>query len=510
MADPARPTRRSLILAGGGTKVAFQAGVLQVWLDEAGLSFDHADGASGGVFNLAMWCQGMTGTEIADNWRRFQPLAGIEPNWGGLARLPFAPSLFKLDRFRRNVLSRWCLDWEAIRDSEREATFNLYNFSRHRHVVLTAAEMDEDRLVLAVSLPMWFPPISIDGDDYIDAVFATGANLEEAVRRGADELWVIWTVSEQRDWDAGFVTHYSQVIEACANSRLRHVLGRIERNNEAVAAGGGGEFGRHIEVKLLRAEVPVHYLLNFTRDRIVQAVELGVGAARQWCREEGVPLAPPASPADRSPPPTAVRFTEEMGGYVGLDEEDYDQGARNGQADGTRLMFHLTITVDDLDRFVADAEHEAVAHGYVSCQALGGRRKVERGAFNLLVDERDFRDKRMRYRLWFRDAAGNPLTLSGFKVVADHAGLDLWPDTTTLYARVLRGHVEAADVAGAPVVASGILRLSPLAFAIQLATFRARAPSAAARARALCRFAGLFVGKLWDVYARGPLDQRPE
>ncbi|WP_434044603.1 MULTISPECIES: hypothetical protein [Sorangium] len=39
-----RPTKRSLILAGGGMKVAFQAGVLEVWLDEAGLSFDHVDG----------------------------------------------------------------------------------------------------------------------------------------------------------------------------------------------------------------------------------------------------------------------------------------------------------------------------------------------------------------------------------------------------------------------------------------------------------------------------------
>ncbi len=31
--------KRSLILAGGGIKVSFQAGVLQVWLDEAGLEF---------------------------------------------------------------------------------------------------------------------------------------------------------------------------------------------------------------------------------------------------------------------------------------------------------------------------------------------------------------------------------------------------------------------------------------------------------------------------------------
>ena len=67
MSDTAPPrTKRSLILAGGGIKVAFQAGVLQVWLDEAGLEFDHVDGASGGSFNLAMMCQGMSGTEIAD------------------------------------------------------------------------------------------------------------------------------------------------------------------------------------------------------------------------------------------------------------------------------------------------------------------------------------------------------------------------------------------------------------------------------------------------------------
>ena len=61
--------KQSLILAGGGLKVGYQAGVLQVCVDEAGLTFDHADGASGGCFNLAMYCQGMSGRKMADNWR---------------------------------------------------------------------------------------------------------------------------------------------------------------------------------------------------------------------------------------------------------------------------------------------------------------------------------------------------------------------------------------------------------------------------------------------------------
>jgi len=44
-------TKRTLMLAGGGLKIAFQAGVLQVWLDEAGLEFDHGDGVSAATFN---------------------------------------------------------------------------------------------------------------------------------------------------------------------------------------------------------------------------------------------------------------------------------------------------------------------------------------------------------------------------------------------------------------------------------------------------------------------------
>jgi predicted acylesterase/phospholipase RssA len=103
--------KRSLILAGGGVKVAFQAGVLQVWLDEAGLTFDHADGASGGTFNLAMWCQGMTGTQIADAWRRTKPIEGVSHDAAQLTKLLWARSIFTLDGYRRSVFPGWGLDW---------------------------------------------------------------------------------------------------------------------------------------------------------------------------------------------------------------------------------------------------------------------------------------------------------------------------------------------------------------------------------------------------------------
>ena len=75
----------------------------------------------------------------------------------------------------------------------------------------------------------------------------------------------------------------------------------------------------------------------------------------------------------------------------------------------------------------------------MKCEALGGELPVEKGVFNLFVDQGDPSLKRMLYRLFFRDGDGRPLTLSGFKVVEDDPGSDLWTDTTTLFTRILRG-----------------------------------------------------------------------
>jgi predicted patatin/cPLA2 family phospholipase len=275
--------KRSLMLAGGGLKIAFQAGVLQVWLDEAGIEFDHADAVSAASFNLAMWVQGMSGAQIADNWRNFNPIDAININWSQLPRLIFAESLFKLDAFRRKIFPAWGLDWNKIRTSGREATFNVYNFSKHNLRPVAPPEMTEDFLIATASLPIWFPPVRIDGDTYIDAVFNTASNLEEAIRRGADELWVIWTTSTSGEWRNGFVGNFFGIFEATTNGGYNRILARIETSNAAIERGAPGEFGRHITVRELRSEVALHYLFNFSKVRFERTVDRGVEAARAWC-----------------------------------------------------------------------------------------------------------------------------------------------------------------------------------------------------------------------------------
>ena len=271
------------MLAGGGLKIPFQAGVLQVWLDEAGIEFDHGDGVSAACFNLAMWVQGMSGKQIADNWRHFNPTSAVDVNWSQLPLLFFAESFFELDAFRKKIFPKWGIDLDQVRASNREATFNVYNFSTNQLRPVTTPEMSEDFLIATASLPMFFPPVKIDGDTYIDAVLNTSTNLEEAIRRGADELWVIWTTSERGKWGKGFLGNFFGIFEATANYSYRRVLKRIEANNTAIESGEFGEFGRPILVREIKAEVGLHYLFNFKQRRFPETVEAGVEAARAWC-----------------------------------------------------------------------------------------------------------------------------------------------------------------------------------------------------------------------------------
>ncbi|MDH6236033.1 GMC oxidoreductase [Cryobacterium sp. CG_9.6] len=226
---------------------------------------------------------------------------------------------------------------------------------------------------------------------------------------------------------------------------------------------------------------------------------------------------PEPGPAEAQPPPTTLSFTERMRGPATIGIADPARGALNGRIRGHDLMFELTITATDLAAFTRDPLHPASASGYVMFDALGGRLEVEQGWFNLFVHPAGLDGRRMLYRLWLRDVGGSPLTLVGYKEVSNRAGFTPWRDTTTLFVHVLDGHIAPPEpVSGASgqlafvqpaagVRASGIIHISPWAFARQLTTFRTTGPAARG---ALLTFGRLFVGEVAHVYLRPrrPLD----
>jgi len=352
----------------------------------------------------------------------------------------------------------------------------------------------------------------VGGDTYIDAVFNTASNLEEAIRRGADELWVIWTTSQRGEWFDGFVGNFFGIFEAATVNAYRQVRARIDRNNQALARGAPGEFGRPITVRELSAEVPIHYLLNFSKDRTAEVVNRGVEAARAWCRDNGIPCAAGAeAPAEVHRAATVLRFTEPMQGYLGFGATECHAGRDAGRKAGDAIDMRLHVTVDGVNRFITRPEHDAAIDGTITCKRLGGARPIRSGRFNLFTDAGDPTRRTITYRLSFEDAAGQPFTLDGWKELHDDPGPDGWSDTTTLYAKLHRGagDVAAGAALGGEVVAAGILRVDMLDFVKLIASFRVEGPTLGDRTAALARFGVFYLGKLWDVYERRLLPYGP-
>ena len=193
----------------------------------------------------------------------------------------------------------------------------------------------------------------------------------------------------------------------------------------------------------------------------------------------------------------AVSFHEVLEGWVGARQLDVNAGVVTGRRDGTRLRLELDIDVPDVDAVVADAAAVAGVRGTVESILLGGRCDVlSRSSFQLLQARPEPRSARMLYRLLLRDASGAPVTLSGFKVVHDDRGWDLWTDTTSLHVRLLRGHLDRAaeDAAGpSEVLGAGIVEIS-------LPTFLGLVAGMRGAVGDRLRFGQAFLGRLWDIY----------
>ena len=196
---------------------------------------------------------------------------------------------------------------------------------------------------------------------------------------------------------------------------------------------------------------------------------------------------------------TQLTFSERMSGWVSFGERDWNQALLAGRRTGTRCGFHLEVDIADFESFRAAPNHPAQASGWVECDELGGRLAVERGTLELFAGATP-RRRRMNYRLFLRDGAGRPVTLSGFKELVDDPNYDVWSDTSTLFVRVLTGHPREDPEGDESTIATGVLRLHPLDLARTVASFRSPGAGPRRTAATALRFQRLFAGELRLIY----------
>ena len=204
-------------------------------------------------------------------------------------------------------------------------------------------------------------------------------------------------------------------------------------------------------------------------------------------------------PASQPPRPVGIEFTERMSGaFAASVGGDYAKGKADGEAQGSSLVFTLTIVAEDLARFVADESYEAHMIGTVTAPKLSAAPlTVTEGRFNLFITNPNrVEAKQMRYRMKMTSVEGATYYFEGFKEIHDDRGFDVWSDATTLYMTVYRGEAPGPDVLG-----RGILIVKPADFLRQLTTTRAlNASDAEERLEAVASFGKYFAGTLWNTY----------
>jgi predicted patatin/cPLA2 family phospholipase len=285
---------RSLVLSGGGAKIGWASGALQVLLDEADMKFDHIDATSGAMFNLSMLLSGQSATFVAEAWANLSPreFVSLYP-WYKYLMFWKLPALATQESARLRIMPKWGIDVDKIRACTEinnhpvVATFNACDFNAKRVVTFTQSEMNIDRLLSIDSVPGVLPPVATDGTLYVDAMCLKEANLEEAVRRGADEIWVLWNIEERSEWRGGWWNQLGHIFEICAVGNLYREMDEIAAVNAKVAAGTAKAGQRHITVHVLKppSRLPVGYLFYRNKAQMRPVIESGKAYARQYLAE---------------------------------------------------------------------------------------------------------------------------------------------------------------------------------------------------------------------------------
>jgi predicted patatin/cPLA2 family phospholipase len=284
--------KRALVLGGGGAKIGWASGVLQVLVDEAELTFDHIDATSGSVFNLAMLLSGRSATDIANAWGDLSPreFVSFHKPWKYVTFWSL-PSLLTQEAARNHIIPKWGIDVAKIRACREldghpvVGTFNVCDFDEKRVVTIPNDQVEDvDTLLSIDAVPGVVPPVKRNGKLYVDAMLLKDANVAEAVRRGADEIWIIWTVENRSVWKGGVWNHLGHIFEICAVGNLQRDLDAIEAMNARVAAGDPLPDDRAITVHLVTPStpLPVDYLFFKSKKQMLPIIQTGREDARRY------------------------------------------------------------------------------------------------------------------------------------------------------------------------------------------------------------------------------------
>ncbi len=301
-ADNDRKT--ALVLSGGGAKGAWQAGVLQVLLEE-GFEFDVLSGVSVGTLNGSMLATGQFDTLIRI-WENLRPgQVRTEQSLFTIARkyLAYRIGLGKppVSKFNNEPLQRMMREHLLGREVKLPFYFGFVKLETGDYVKATVRrgehaidEGDLRRLLASTAIPVVFNPVQAGGSVWVDGGLRNISPIKEVLPHGPDRVVIIPTEpldhvstdEEVRD----IINIAFRTITVMLDEIFQEDIDRflsINRLVEQAEAEGvtlrksDGSAYKHVEPLIIAPEESLGSALNFENANVRQLLERGRRRARE-------------------------------------------------------------------------------------------------------------------------------------------------------------------------------------------------------------------------------------
>ena len=461
--DQKSNTKRALVLAGGGMRVSYQAGVIRA-LEQQGITFQIFDATSGGTINLAMILSGLDSQEVCQRWERLDvsDFVSFMP-FKEYIKLSFMPAWGDTDGIIQKVFPAMGIDLRKIQNNTQAvASFNVCNYTDKINETISHNDISVEQLVGSISLPIFMPAVDYKGKLYVDAVWLRGANVKHAVQQGVEEIWLVWCIGNHETYSDGAFNQYIHMMELSTNGALNEELDWLTELNRQIESGSS-PYGQQKPVKLhvikpeitLPSEVDV-YLGKVTNNTLI---DMGYSDAMQYLESYNKDISRSGEQLDYS-------ATKMRGALPGLIYNESYAGSLNPTTqainifqdetfDVKKIKLDLTIHIEDAEGFIAGEHQRARITGRIILD--NEEATIIQGQFVFSGIPENSIEKFSLYKLNFQ-LREKSFILEGRKKIKHVYGHDAWSDIVNmavkLYVEIEKDETEKQR----NIVADGIVK----------------------------------------------------
>lgn len=195
----------ALIFEGGGMRGAYTAAVVTTLL-EAGIHIEWFAGISAGATHVCNYAS----RDAARSRRSFVDIVS-DPEFGGMRSFLRGDGYFNAAHIyeHTSLPEEWLpFDWQTFRANPVQLRVGAFNATRGEEVWFTQEDMPTlgdltVRVRASATLPVLMPPVSIDGEVFVDGALGPdgGIPLDVAERDGFEKFFVVLT--RPRDYVKG-------------------------------------------------------------------------------------------------------------------------------------------------------------------------------------------------------------------------------------------------------------------------------------------------------------------